>query len=71
MKKILLVSLILTMLVGCGTPRTYGDAIDWSQYEDKDFHVTFATSRDGCYSDGSFMSNMLMRQWIKDGGSRW
>lgn len=65
MKKIIIVSLLSMFLVGCGKPKSYGDIANWSAYDTEDFHVTYAMGIDGCYSDGSVMSNMLYNDWIE------
>lgn len=66
MKKIIIALLILTTLTGCkGNPKVYGDIIDWQQYDTADAHVIYATSRHGCYSDGSLTSNAVYNAWVK------
>lgn len=65
MKKIIIAVLLLSaLLVGCGQPKTYGSITDWSEYETDDFHVVYAMGENGCYSDGSFVSNMMYADWL-------
>lgn len=67
MKKIILATLLLSaLLVGCGTPKRYGNITDWSRYDTTDFHVTFAYGENGCYSDGSLESNWMYDSWVKE-----
>lgn len=66
MKKTILAILLLSVvLVGCGKPKIYGIITNWSAYDTEDFHVTYACGKDGCYSDGSIMSDMLYNDWIE------
>lgn len=66
MKKALVVLVVLSsLLVGCGQPKTYGSITDWSEYETDDFHVKYAMGKNGVYSDGSFVSNMMYADWIE------
>lgn len=65
-KTILLISTVaLITLVGCGKPHTYGVIADWSQYDTDDCHVKYAVGADGCYSDGSIDSDMQFNYWLE------
>ena len=65
MKKIILISIIAMVLTGCSNPKTYGDIIDWSEFDTDELHVLCATSKSGCYSDGSLTSNAVYNAWVK------
>lgn len=65
-RRILLISLMMMCLIGCGNqPRTYGNSINYSSYDTEDYHVVYAFSADGCYSDGSFESNQMYDKWLE------
>lgn len=65
-KTILAVLLASTVLVGCSRqPKSYGHITDYSAQETEDYHVLYAQGSDGCYSDGSFDSNMTFNYWVK------
>ena len=69
MKKMIIAALLIsTLLVGCSTePAVYGDdGVDYSKFDNEDYHVNYAIGKRGCYSDGSFSSNLYVKQYMKE-----
>lgn len=68
MKKVIVFGLLISILAitGCKrTPKTYGDVIDFSQYDDENGRVIFAYGKNGCYSDGSRYADRIYNNWVK------
>lgn len=73
MRKIAIVTLItiatisIIGLKGCKTePKTYGLITDYSNMESEDYRIVYAFGKDGCYTDGSFDSNMMFNNWVRE-----
>lgn len=71
-KRILVLMVLATMLVGCGEPKFYNkqNITDWQAFNatHDDYHVIFAKNKIACFSDGSYGANELFKKFVSKFG---